>query len=146
MRQAERESGSRSIKMPSNENPFGPSPLAIAAIRQAANSTKLLSDNGANAMGCSARAENHGWHCRTKQNVDRVVEKSPANGSKQTLSGGFLRQFVPEFICECLQRRRLCHFFHARVALRSIDSQSLTDCPLKLKKFCDLFFREQIDL
>ena len=33
LRQAELESGMRCIKMASNENPFGPSPLAIEAIR-----------------------------------------------------------------------------------------------------------------
>ncbi len=50
VRQAERESGIRCIKMASNENPFGPSPLAIAAIRQAANSTNFYPDNDANDL------------------------------------------------------------------------------------------------
>jgi len=36
LKQAERESGVRSIKLASNENPFGPSPLAIEAIKRAA--------------------------------------------------------------------------------------------------------------
>lgn len=36
IRQAERESGVTSIKLASNENPFGPSPLAAEAIRRAA--------------------------------------------------------------------------------------------------------------
>ena len=36
MRQAERESGVAMIKLASNENPFGPSPLALVAIREAA--------------------------------------------------------------------------------------------------------------
>jgi histidinol-phosphate aminotransferase len=47
VRQAERESGIRCIKMASNENPFGPSPLAIAAIRQAATRTNFYPDNDA---------------------------------------------------------------------------------------------------
>ncbi|HEU5231980.1 MAG TPA: histidinol-phosphate transaminase [Terriglobales bacterium] len=58
VRQAERESGIRCIKMASNENPFGPSPLAIAAIRQAANSTNFYPDNDANDLRC-ALAERH---------------------------------------------------------------------------------------
>jgi histidinol-phosphate aminotransferase len=36
VRQAEAETGVRSIKLASNENPFGPSPMAIEAIRRAA--------------------------------------------------------------------------------------------------------------
>src|SRR5581483_10892621 len=36
VKQAERESGVASIKLASNENPFGPSPLAVEAIRRAA--------------------------------------------------------------------------------------------------------------
>src|SRR5579872_5009417 len=50
VRQAERESGVRCIKMASNENPFGPSPLAIAAIRQAAGSVNFYPDNEANEL------------------------------------------------------------------------------------------------
>lgn len=59
VRQAERESGIRCIKMASNENAFGPSPLAIAAIRQAANSTNFYPDNDANDLR-RALAEHHG--------------------------------------------------------------------------------------
>ena len=36
VRQAEAESGVRAIKLASNENPFGPSPLAVEAIQRAA--------------------------------------------------------------------------------------------------------------
>ena len=50
VRQAERESGIRCIKMASNENPFGPSPLAIAAIQRAATSTNFYPDNDANDL------------------------------------------------------------------------------------------------
>ena len=50
VRQAERESGVRCIKMASNENPFGPSPLAIAAIRQAAPAINFYPDNDANHL------------------------------------------------------------------------------------------------
>lgn len=50
VRQAERESGVRCIKMASNENPFGPSPLAVAAIRQAASATNFYPDNDANEL------------------------------------------------------------------------------------------------
>ena len=50
LRQAERESGIRCIKMASNENPFGPSPLAVAAIRQAATGLNFYPDNEANDL------------------------------------------------------------------------------------------------
>jgi histidinol-phosphate aminotransferase len=59
VRQAQRESGIRCIKMASNENPFGPSPLAIAAIRQAANGTNFYPDNDATDLRV-ALAEHHG--------------------------------------------------------------------------------------
>ena len=45
-RQAELESGMRCIKMASNENPFGPSPLAMEAIRTAAQEVNFYPDNG----------------------------------------------------------------------------------------------------
>ena len=59
LRQAERESGIRCIKMASNENPFGPSPLAVAAIQRAATETNFYPDNEANALRF-ALAEHHG--------------------------------------------------------------------------------------
>jgi len=45
VRQAERESGVRQVKMASNENPFGPSPKAIEAIRAAASEVNFYPDN-----------------------------------------------------------------------------------------------------
>lgn len=45
VRQAELESGVSCIKMASNENPFGPSPLAIEAIRRAAADLHVYPDN-----------------------------------------------------------------------------------------------------
>lgn len=59
VRQAERESGIRCIKMASNENPFGPSPLAVAAIQQAAATTNFYPDNDANELR-RALALHHG--------------------------------------------------------------------------------------
>ncbi|PYY15760.1 MAG: histidinol-phosphate transaminase [Acidobacteria bacterium] len=59
VRQAERESGIRCIKLASNENPFGPSPLAIAAIRQAATAINFYPDNDANRLRL-VLAEHHG--------------------------------------------------------------------------------------
>ncbi len=47
IRQAHRESGVAMVKMASNENPFGPSPLAIEAIRAAAAEVNLYPDNDA---------------------------------------------------------------------------------------------------
>jgi histidinol-phosphate aminotransferase len=45
LRQAERESGVHSIKMASNENPFGPSPRALAAAMEAASQANFYPDN-----------------------------------------------------------------------------------------------------
>src|SRR5438477_2155666 len=45
IKDAERESGVRCIKMASNENPFGPSPRAVGAMRQAAQEVNLYPDN-----------------------------------------------------------------------------------------------------
>lgn len=50
MRQAQRESGVTMIKMASNENPFGPSPLALEAIRAAATEVNLYPDNDASEL------------------------------------------------------------------------------------------------
>src|SRR5437763_16444554 len=50
VRQAERESGIRCIKLASNENPFCPSPLAIAAIRQAATAINFYPDSDAHHL------------------------------------------------------------------------------------------------
>lgn len=46
LRHAELESGVRCIKMASNENPFGPSPLAIEAIKAATPELNFYPDNG----------------------------------------------------------------------------------------------------
>ena len=45
VRQAELESGVSCIKLASNENPFGPSPLAIEAIRRASTDVHFYPDN-----------------------------------------------------------------------------------------------------
>src|SRR6516164_5127896 len=58
MRQAQRESGVAMIKLASNENPFGPSPLAIEAIRAAATEVNLYPDNDASELRV-ALAERH---------------------------------------------------------------------------------------
>lgn len=50
VRQAELESGVRCIKMASNENPFGPSPLAIEAIEAAASEVNFYPDNSATEL------------------------------------------------------------------------------------------------
>ena len=47
VKQAEKESGIRCIKMASNENPFGPSPKAVTAMRAAAASSNFYPDNDA---------------------------------------------------------------------------------------------------
>jgi histidinol-phosphate aminotransferase len=59
LRQAEMESGVRCIKLASNENPFGPSPLAMEAISAAAPEVNYYPDNGVTEL--TARlAELHG--------------------------------------------------------------------------------------
>jgi histidinol-phosphate aminotransferase len=50
MRQAQRESGVAMIKLASNENPLGPSPLALEAIRAAAAEVHLYPDNDASEL------------------------------------------------------------------------------------------------
>lgn len=45
IKDAEKESGVRCIKMASNENPFGPSPLAVEAMQRAAGDANLYPDN-----------------------------------------------------------------------------------------------------
>ena len=44
VRQAEQETGIRSIKLASNENPFGPSPMAVEAIQRAASEVNWYPD------------------------------------------------------------------------------------------------------
>ena len=50
IKQAEAESGVRCIKMASNENPFGPSPRALEAMRQAAAAVNFYPDNDATEL------------------------------------------------------------------------------------------------
>jgi histidinol-phosphate aminotransferase len=50
IQQAEAESGMKMIKLGSNENPFGPSPLAIRAMEVAAKSVHLYPDNDMMAL------------------------------------------------------------------------------------------------
>lgn len=50
LRQAQRESGVTMIKLASNENPFGPSPGAVEAIRGAATEVNLYPDNDASEL------------------------------------------------------------------------------------------------
>ncbi len=57
IRQAQRESGVSCIKMASNENPFGPSPKALAAIREAAANANLYPDNDATELTLKLAAQ-----------------------------------------------------------------------------------------
>lgn len=50
LRQAQLESGGAMIKLASNENPFGPSPMALEAIRAAAAEVNLYPDNDASEL------------------------------------------------------------------------------------------------
>lgn len=58
VRQAERESGVPCIKMASNENPLGPSPKALAAIRESAAQANYYPDNEVSELR-SRLAERH---------------------------------------------------------------------------------------
>jgi histidinol-phosphate aminotransferase len=58
-RQAELESGMLCIKMASNENPFGPSPLAVEAIKAAAQEINFYPDNAVTELTVRL-AEIHG--------------------------------------------------------------------------------------
>src|SRR6266853_984163 len=56
MRRAQQESGIPCIKLASNENPFGPSPLALEAMRAALAEGNFYPDDGAGALrGALAR-------------------------------------------------------------------------------------------
>jgi histidinol-phosphate aminotransferase len=59
LRQAERESGVRMIKMASNENPFGPSPKALEALRATEPQANLYPDNDVSQLRLKL-AELHG--------------------------------------------------------------------------------------
>src|SRR5947209_15227578 len=59
LRQAQQESGVAMIKLASNENPFGPSPLALAAIREAAAEVNLYPDNDASELREALAARHH---------------------------------------------------------------------------------------
>ncbi|MGO9211442.1 MAG: histidinol-phosphate transaminase [Terriglobales bacterium] len=59
LRQAERESGVRMIKMASNENPFGPSPKALQALRAVEPQAHLYPDNDVSQLRLRL-AELHG--------------------------------------------------------------------------------------
>jgi len=59
IKQAEAESGVKMIKLASNENPFGPSPKAVAAMQAAAEGANLYSDNDNTALK-TRLAEIHG--------------------------------------------------------------------------------------
>lgn len=59
IRQAEAESGIHSIKLASNENPFGPSPMAVEAIRRAASDVNWYPDADSTELR-EALAARHG--------------------------------------------------------------------------------------
>jgi histidinol-phosphate aminotransferase len=65
IKRAQRESGVTVIKMASNENPFGPSPLAMEAIRRAAMEMNLYPDNDSSEL----RAALASRHNLDQQNI-----------------------------------------------------------------------------
>src|SRR5215468_6725049 len=56
IKQAQQESGIAMIKLASNENPFGPSPLAIEAMRAMAAEVNLYPDNDASELRAALAA------------------------------------------------------------------------------------------
>ena len=60
-KQAEAESGIKMIKLASNENPFGPSPKAIAAMKVASETVNLYPDNDSSTLK-ERLAQLHGVH------------------------------------------------------------------------------------
>jgi histidinol-phosphate aminotransferase len=56
--QAERESGVSCIKLASNENPFGPSPRAVAAMKAAVTESNFYPDNDATELRDTLAAKN----------------------------------------------------------------------------------------
>ena len=65
IKQAEKESGVKCIKMASNENPFGPSPRALEAIQQTASEINLYPDNEVSEL----RARLAQAHCVQPANI-----------------------------------------------------------------------------
>ena len=61
VKQAEAETGVRMTKLASNENPFGPSPKAIAAMKVACETAHLYPDNDSSSLK-QRLAEFHGIH------------------------------------------------------------------------------------
>ena len=61
VKQAEAETGVRMTKLASNENPFGPSPKAIAAMKAACETAHLYPDNDSSSLK-QRLAEFHGIH------------------------------------------------------------------------------------
>jgi histidinol-phosphate aminotransferase len=59
LRQAQLESGVSMIKLASNENPFGPSPRALEAIRAAASEVNLYPDNDASELRAELAARHN---------------------------------------------------------------------------------------
>src|SRR4051812_40371849 len=59
VRIAEKESGLRCIKMASNENPFGPSPKAVAAIQAAAPGVNYYPENDVNDLRVAIARHHH---------------------------------------------------------------------------------------
>ena len=61
LRHAQMESGVAMIKLASNENPFGPSPRAVEAIRAAAQDVNFYPDNDSTARSTTTRNCARNW-------------------------------------------------------------------------------------
>lgn len=84
IRQAERESGLSMIKMASNENPLGPSPLALEAMRAAAEKANFYPDIDANELRRALAARHH-------LTPEQVLLADGSTPLLHLLAGAFLR-------------------------------------------------------
>jgi histidinol-phosphate aminotransferase len=102
LRLAQQESGVAMEKMASNENPFGPSPLAVAAIQKAAGRVNLYPDNDCVELR-TALAKRHGLDfeqvmvtCGSTQALDIISRTVLAPGLNAVTSE---RSFIVYPIC-----------------------------------------------
>ena len=112
IQQAEAESGVKMIKLGSNENPFGPSPLALSAIRAAADSIHLYPDNETVALR-ERLAVRHGV------TFEQVLVTAGVNNLLDILAPGDTDGYgrlrtayghprTPLQVCRCGRPRRTC--------------------------------------
>ena len=115
-RQAELESGMHCIKMASNENPFGPSPLAIEAIKAAAREVNYYPDNTVTEL--TARlAELHGVE------TGQVLVTSGSSALLDIMARTLLGPGLNAITSALLHRLSYCHPRDRRAIHRSANRE-----------------------